>query len=190
MPTRRSTPLALLTAVSLGLAALLSAPSARADASAWFHAGGGVLGWKGGADAELVLSPLMAYDLGVGTDDRADYIFGGYFRVQPVLDGGADVALFARFATNGFQSSWVGFALDAGAYQRWWGVESTGFIGQAVLGGPFGLQLSALGMVGSGDTYGFGGVLGVDLARLTTHRRHLLDWWTNPRPDDAYASRR
>ena len=59
-----------------------------------------------------------------------------------------------RFANQGFQKGWFGFAVDLGAYQRFWGIGSTGFSGQAVLGGPFGLQLAALGMVGTNSNIG------------------------------------
>ena len=44
---------------------------------------------------------------------------------------------------------------------------------------------SALGTVGSNDSFGFGGTLGLDLVRLTVSRQHLLEWWPNPRPVDA-----
>lgn len=160
-----------------------------ADAAGWFQSGGGVLAWSGGPegeeDAELKLSPAMSFDLGVGTSEQMPFILGGYFKVQPILGHGVDLALMARFATIGFQQDWIGFAFDAGAYQRFWTPDSTGFLGQAVLGLPFGLQLAAIGTGGSNNTYGFGGVLGLDLVRLTVSRKHLLDWWPNPRPVDA-----
>jgi len=175
-------------ACALLLAAMLVCGDAAADATGWIHAGSGVLAWQGGDADQLELSPALAFDMGVGTSDRADYIFGGYFRVQPIIGHGTDLALFARFATSAFQTDAIGFALDAGAYQRWWGTESTGFIGQGVIGGPLGLQLALIGTVGSHDTFGFGGILGIDLARLTIYRQHLLDWWPNPRPTDAFAS--
>jgi hypothetical protein len=170
-----------LAALGMGLG---YAPSAKADVTAWAHVAGGSMGWKGGPDGELTASAMMAIDAGLGTSPRAPWIFGGYFRVMPVFGEGADLALMARFASRGFQTDLIGFAIDAGAYQRFWGADSTGFFGQAVLGLPLGFQLAGFGMGGSNETYGFGGTLGIDLVRLTVDRRHLLDWWPNPRPND------
>ena len=180
----------LVTAAVFG-AALLFSGSAAADAAGWFHSGGGILTWQGGPEGTeqgdaFQVSPLMSFDLGVGTSEQLPFIAGGYFRLAPVLGEGVDVAWLARFATIGFQQDYIGFALDAGLYHRAWGPVSTGFTGQAVLGLPFGLQVAALGTVGSNDSFGFGGTLGLDLVRLTVSRNHLLDWWPNPRPVDAY----
>jgi hypothetical protein len=170
------------------LLALSWSAEGRADVTGWLHTGGGVLGWQGGPEGELTASALMTADLGVGTTPRAPFIVGGVFRVMPVFAEGVDLALSARFATAGFQSDVIGFAFDAGGYYRYWGAESGGFIGQAILGGPFGLQLTAIGMGGSNDTFGFGGTLGIDFVRLTIGRRHFTEWWPNIEPSDpVYA---
>lgn len=169
---------------------LLGAGTAHAEATGWTHVSGGAMGWQMGPDASLTASPIMTIDAGVGTDPDAPFIFGGLFRVQPVFGEGVDLALYARAATEGFQKDWFGFALDLGAYQRWWGIESTGFSGQLTLGGPFGLQLAALGTAGSNDAFGFGGTLGIDLARLTVFRGHLKGWWPNPDPTDRDTASR
>jgi hypothetical protein len=183
-PMARRTP-ALTLAGLAACSALLVAGQARADAATWFHTGAGAVAFKHGADSDVKLAPSLAFDLGVGTTTRADYIFGGYFRVLPMIGEGADLALMARFANQDFQQGWFGFAFDAGAYQRFWGDKSTGFMGQAVLGGPFGLQLAALGSVGSHSSWSVGGTLGIDLVRLVVDRQHHTDWWPNPRPSDA-----
>jgi hypothetical protein len=162
----------------------------RADVTGWVHAGGGVLGWQGGEDGTLQASPLMIADVGAGTSPRAPFIFGGLFRVMPVFGEGVDIAFSTRFATGGFQSDLIGFAFDAGFYYRYWGADSAGFIGQAILGGPFGLQLNALGMAGGNDTFGFGGTLGIDLVRLTVGRRHFTNWWPNIEPSDPDKTRK
>lgn len=169
------------------LAVWTTAEVAQADASSWLHIGGGGLAWQGEGD-DFKFSPSMALDLGVGTDPAADYIFGGLFRVSPVFDHGADLGLAARFCNRGFQTGPLGFAIDLGAYQRFWGATSSGFWGQASLGGPLGLQLSVLGAAGSNEAVAFGGSLGVDLARFITFRETLLDWWPNPHPEDRIGS--
>lgn len=174
-----------LAACALALAVLGTSGDARADAAAWFHSGGGAIAFKDGPDRDLAVSPTLAFDLGVGSSTQNDFIVGGYFRVFPVLQEGADIAWMARFANRGFQTGWIGFAVDAGLYQRFWGIGSTGFMGQAVLGGPFGLQLAAIGTVGTNSNWGVGGTLGLDLVRLIVDREHGLNWWSNPRPSDA-----
>jgi hypothetical protein len=179
-----------IAAVALATGLLLESGEARADATAWVHMGGGVIGWKEGPANEFDVAPIMPIDLGVGVDERVPFGLGGLFRIQPIIGEGTDLALMARITTPGFQTSWFGLAADLGGYHRFWGEESNGFIGQAVVGGPFGLQLAFLGTVGSDDAGGFGTTLGIDFARLTVHRRHLLDWWPNPRPSDSIGSAR
>ncbi len=166
------------------------ASEARADVSGWAHASGGVMGWTAGEEGVLTASPTMTIDAGMGSSPSEPFIVGGYFKVMPVFGEGVDIALMARFATRGFQTDYVGLAFDAGAYQRLWGLESTGFLGQAVLGLPLGFQLTAFGMAGSHESFGFGGTLGLDLVRLTVDRQHLLEWWPNPRPNDNTFSAR
>jgi hypothetical protein len=172
-------------ALAVFAVAWLAPATAGADASGWAALGGGALGWQAGDEGELVASPTMTIDMGVGSSPAADFIFGGLFRVMPVFTEGADIALMARFCPSGFQSDVIGFAVDAGGYARFWGIESAGFVGDAVLGLPLGFQIGALGMVGSSNTYGFGGFAGIDLVRLTVGRGHLLEWWQNPQPDTA-----
>lgn len=157
--------------------------SARADVSGWAQVAGGGLGWRDANNDALGLNGMMTIDMGVGSSDQNALLGGGIFRIQPVFAHGVDLALLGRFCNRGFQSGWVGFALDAGVYQRTWGLKSTGFEGEAVLGGPFGLQLATMGMVGTDSAMGFGVTLGIDFARLTVHRTHLDKWWPNPHPE-------
>jgi hypothetical protein len=172
--------------VGLVAALALTSGDALADTATWLHAGGGVLGFQEAKDTDLLLAATMAADVGVGTTVRdAPFSFGGLFRVQPVFGYGVDLDLYVRFCNRTFMTGPIGFAIDAGGYARFWGVKSAGFSGEAILGGPLGLQLAALGEYGSGGSFAFGGVLGFDLARLIVHRETLLDWWQNPRPDDA-----
>jgi hypothetical protein len=180
---------ALLSFAAVGLAS----HSARADATGWVDVGGGALGWKTG-DEEAVLegnddinlSAILPIDVGVGTGPIAGpFIIGGMFRVQPVIGEGVDLALFVRGTHVGFMSSPFGVAIDLGGYQRTWGDTSTGFIGQAVLGLPLGFEVGALGSYGTESTWGVGGFAALDFVRLTVHRTHMLEWWTNPNPSEA-----
>lgn len=166
-------------------AGTLAPSSASAQVTGWTHVSGGVMGWQGGEEGELTVSPIMTIDAGVGSSSDDPFVFGGLFRVQPVFGQGADLALLARGATRGFQTDWVGFAIDLGGYQRVWGNHSTGFLGQATLGLPLGFQLAGFGSVGSHDTFGFGGTLGIDFGRLVVYREHLLEWWPNRQPSRA-----
>ncbi len=170
-------------------AALLCASQpASADVSGWAHVGGGMIGWDGNGSSEFTFAPTMTIDMGVGSSDSEPFVFGGLFRFQPAFDHGIDLATMARFATRGFQTGMFGFALDAGGYVRTFGATSAGFIGEAVLGGPFGLQLAVMGAVGSSDGRAFGVTAGIDLARLLVHRDYLQNWWSNPRPEQAIGA--
>ncbi len=161
---------------------------ASADVSGWAHLGSGMIGWEGNGSKEWTFAPTMTIDMGVGSSDSGPFLFGGLFRFQPAFDHGVDLATMARFATSGFQTGMIGFALDAGGYLRTFGAQSAGFIGEAVLGGPFGLQLAVMGSVGSADGHAFGVTAGIDLARLLVHRDYLLNWWSNPRPEQAIGA--
>jgi hypothetical protein len=163
------------------LAALAWAAPARADASTWVFVGGGAMGWRQGG-SDFTLDSALSFDMGVGTTPDAPFVFGGLFRMTPLLGTGTDLALLARAATYGFQASRFGVALDAGGYARFWGVQSTGFAGALTLGAPLGLTVSLQGSVGTNDALGFGVVAGIDLLRLTLYRQSLLDWWPNPSP--------
>jgi hypothetical protein len=101
---------------------------------------------------------------------------------MPYVGRGTDLALLARAATRGFQTGGFGVALDAGVVQRFWGDESTGFIGELAFGAPLGFELHLLGTKGTNGAMSFGAVAGIDLLRLTIFRGSLLDWWDNPNP--------
>jgi hypothetical protein len=157
-----------------------SSPS-RADASSWLFAGGGAMSWKQGG-GDFTVDSALSLDLGVGTTPDAPFLFGGLFRVTSLLGSGTDLALLARAATRGFQAAELGVAVDAGAYQRFWGERSTGFTGALTLGAPLGLSLSLQASVGTNDALAFGAVAGIDLLRLTVYRQSMLQWWPNPSP--------
>jgi hypothetical protein len=122
----------------------------------------------------------LQLDTGVGTSARAPIVVGGLFRVQGYFGAGADLGLATRVVTRGFALGDFGIGVDAGVYQRWWGTNSTGFTGNLVLGAPWGVTLLGGASVGSGEQRIYFVSLGVDLARLTVHRRVGLDWFPNP----------
>lgn len=192
-------------AVSLACLAvgLTSAEAARADATAWAFLGGGGVAWKqpphqapgqppgpvtSSTQPDLGLQGAMNIDVGVGSSAENPFILGSLFRLMPVIGHGTDLAILGRLTTRHFQSGDFGLALDAGAYGRFWGERSSGFLGEFVLGGPLGLELRLFGSKGTNDAVAFGAVAGVDLLRLTVYRGSLLNWWQNPGPKLRQAS--
>ena len=172
---------------AVAAAALLAATPAHAAGSCWMLVGGGAPGWKQ-SGSDLDVKGALSFDVGAGTSPDGAFIFGGLFRLAPILGQGTDLGLLVRGATHGFQAGDFGIAVDAGGYARFWGNESTGFLGDVTLGAPLGLQLTAHVMIGTDDAFAVGAVAGVDLLRLTVYRQTLLDWWTNPLPAQRASS--
>jgi hypothetical protein len=186
----RSPALAIaLGALALGLTAVTPA---RADVSGWAFLGGGAVAWKQpdafpplalpATKADLGVQGALTFDVGVGTSPDGPVIVGGLFRLMPFIGHGTDLALLGRIATRGFQQGSFGLALDAGGYARFWGNQSSGFLGELVLGAPLGFELRLLGSKGTGDAIAYGAIAGVDVLRLTVFRQVFLDWWQNPSP--------
>lgn len=163
--------------LGLFLALLFWSPVSSAQATSWLYVGGGA----GVVDDDARdTRSLLQLDTGLGTSARHALVAGGIFRVQGYLSEGADLALAGRLVTRGFVVGGFGLGVDAGVYRRWWGEGSTGFTGNLVLGAPWGLTLLGGASVGSGDQRLYFASLGIDLARLTVHRHHGLDWFANP----------
>ena len=170
-------PVAALLPPAALLATLTWSPDAPAQASSWLYVGGGGARLERGESESL---SLLQLDTGLGTSAKRPIVVGGLFRLQGYLGSGVDLAVVSRLATRGFALGDFGVGLDAGAYQRWWGTNSTGFVGNLVLGAPWGVTLVGGAMLGSGDQRLYFASLGVDLARLTVHRHTGLDWFANP----------
>jgi hypothetical protein len=119
---------------------------------------------------------------GMGTPPTDLISVGIVARALPHLGDGTDLALALRGATRGYTNGDWGVALDAGAYQRFWGIESTGFLGNASLGLPWGLVLNASAGFGTNDSRMVLATFGVDFARLTVYRTTGQSWWKNPFP--------
>lgn len=160
------------------LAALVVSPEhAHAQASSWLFVGGGA----GVIEREEKESHgALQVDAGLGTSATRPVVGGALFRLQSYFGAGADVGILSRFVSSGFARGGFGGGLDAGVYQRWWGADSRGFIGNLVLGAPWGITLLAGGSIGTDDQRSYFASLGIDLARLTVHRHSGLGWFPNP----------
>jgi len=159
------------------------ASSARADASAWAFVGSGATVWKQSEEPTYTPANTIIVEGGVGTRPDAPVIVGGLFRFQPVLlHAGIDASFLVRLATRGFQAGGFGLALDSGFFVRPWGAQSIGYSGSAAFGMPFGITLMGFGEAGIDHAFTFGGVLGIDLLRLTVYRQFGLNQWPNASP--------
>lgn len=121
---------------------------------------------------------LMQLDLGMGTSPVNPFVFGGLFRNSTYFGEGTDLSLLSRGATRGFAQGRYGLALDLGATQRFWGVNTTELAVSLNAGAPWGITLGLNGGF-SGESQSLGVVLGIDWARLTVHRRSGGSLWPN-----------
>jgi hypothetical protein len=168
---------------ALGAAAIhvFLTPSARADVTSWLYVGGGI------ASSQFANGPTgrpgtLAVELGMGSPPGKDVVVGGLFKSFTYFDEGTDLAVALRGASGGFVRGGFGFAVDAGAYERFWGAESVGFAGAIVLGAPFGIQVAATTEQGSHGAHVYGATIGVDFLRLTVYRTAAQSYWPNPFP--------
>jgi hypothetical protein len=155
--------------------------AARADVSSWFFVGGGAAGFRP-AFPDKPLIGVMQIETGMGTSPVHPIVVGGLLKSMTFFGHGTDLAITARVATRGFVLGDWGVALDAGGFERWWGVGSAGGIGALVLGGPVGIQATAFGEIGTGEVKTFGATIGIDLIRMTVHRTTATGHWLNPYP--------
>lgn len=167
---------ALPWAFSLALCALLFAPAARADVSSWIYTGLGP-GFLDGPDERTRTS--LQIETGFGSPP-ASLVFGGLFRMHTFFNEGSDLALLVRGATRGFVQGGFGLALDAGAYERFWGQHSAGGLASLGLGAPWGVTLSATYGMGTHEQRFAAVTLGIDFARLTVYRTTGTSWFVNP----------
>jgi hypothetical protein len=117
---------------------------------------------------------------GMGTSPANAVVIGGVAKTFSYFGYGTDIAFTLRAATGGFARGGFGFALDAGAYQRWWGTDSSGFLGALVIGGPLGLQMTAMTEQGTNEVQVYAVTLGIDFLRLTVYRDSSGGYWPNP----------
>jgi hypothetical protein len=170
------------TATMFSLCVVCAARSAAADVSSWFSmmGGGGLLR---SAALPSDVHGLMQLELGVGSSPDTRAVVGGVLKTITFFGHGTDLAVAARGATGGFARGDWGFALDAGPFQRWWGpVSSTGLLVSLSIGGPFGIQASAILEEGGNDARTVGFILGIDLMRMSVYRTSGTNWMPNPLP--------
>jgi hypothetical protein len=153
---------------------------ARADVTSWFAVSGGAAS-VAQVDVPRTTAVSLQLETGVGTSPGASFVLGGLLKSLTFFGQGTDLALAARLATGRFVRGGWGVAVDAGPYRRWWGVRSTGVLGQLVVGAPFGLEVSAFTEQGSHEARAYGALLGIDLLRLTVYRANTQSSsWYNP----------
>jgi hypothetical protein len=189
-PRRVARSLLVVLSLSAACATAAFSTEAHAEASAWASFSAGAVGFKQ-ATNDFKFRSTLAIDGGVGTSPTKPFIFGGLFRIAPIIGAGTDLSLSLRGAMRSFQTGPFGIAVDAGAYLRTfgptyvgtkppWSSPTVGFVGGVILGGPLGSQLAILGSGGQHSSFGVSATLGIDLLRLTVYRQSLLDWWPNP----------
>jgi hypothetical protein len=167
-----------LVAALFGLAAATLSEPARADAASWFSLAGGAGVYSEGDTRHY--PGALQIELGIGSTPASPIVVGAVAKTFSYFGYGTDVAFTLRTATGGFARGWFGVALDAGAYQRWWGTDSSGFLGALVVGGPLGLQVSAMTEQGTNDVRVYAATFGIDLLRLTVYRNSSGGYWPNP----------
>jgi hypothetical protein len=163
-----------------GMATASFSQLAHADAASWFSVAGGLGSFSEGATRYY--PGALQLELGIGTSPANAVIVGGVAKTLSYFGNGTDFAFTLRTASGGFARGGFGLALDAGAYQRWWGAESSGFLGALVLGGPLGLQLTATTEQGTNDVHAYAATIGIDFLRLTVYRNTSGGYWPNPLP--------
>jgi hypothetical protein len=152
--------------------------STRADAASWFSLSGGLSAFSDGGARQY--PGALQLELGMGSSPAHAVVVGGLVKSLSYFGDGTDLAFTLRGASGGFARGGFGFAIDAGAYQRWWGEDSYGFLGAIVLGGPFGLQLTGLTEQGTSDVRSYVAMFGIDFLRLTVYRNASGGYWPNP----------
>ena len=147
--------------------------------SSWFYAGGGMSSLSP-TPGSTSRPGTLQMELGMGSPPDGAVVVGGLAKMMTFFSHGSDLALVTRGASGGFVRGGFGFAIDAGAYQRWWGQDSTGFIGSLVLGAPLGIQIAGVTEQGSNHVKVYGATVGIDFLRLTVYRTTLQSFWSNP----------
>lgn len=169
------------------LAVSIHSSNAAAEPTTWLSVGGGMAAERHALTGNEIV-PVFSAAVGVGTDPNGSFSIGGLFRSTTYFGIGTELALGPRLATSGFTRGGFGFAFDLGVAARPYGRSDYGRLplqGGITVGFPWGVQLETGARVFdlSGQPSALGGfvTLGVDLLRLTVHRRGKTEQvWPNP----------
>jgi hypothetical protein len=168
----------VLPAAVIGLVTTSFSVTAGADTASWFSLAGGLGTFSEGGTRQY--PGALQLELGMGSPAANAVVVGAVVKSLSYFGSGTDLAFTLRGASGGFARGGFGFAIDAGGYQRWWGDDSTGFLGALVLGGPFGLQLTGTTEQGTNNVRAYTALFGIDLLRLTVYRGVSGGYWPNP----------
>ncbi|HSC89187.1 MAG TPA: hypothetical protein VLC09_18020 [Polyangiaceae bacterium] len=165
---------------------LLFVPSpARADVSSWFSVapGASVIDQSKAAEAAGLSSPLvwgglLEFDTGLGTHPGRSVVFGALFHFAAHFAVGADLGGAARICTGGYASGGWGAGIDLGADYRVATYGGAAPMARVFVGAPYGLVLGFGGSYREGEVGTLSLTLGLDFARLSTHR----SFWTETLP--------
>lgn len=181
----------LFAGLLVGACILHVAPSAHADVTSFFSAGGGYGAQYNDTTNKFKSAGSMSFALGVGTDPLRKVVLAGMLRTTTFFGLGTDLSLAARIATGGFARGQWGLAFDVGPAWRSFGNGEYGrwpITARVTGGAPWGVQLSVGGEVLkiAGDDAHARGIVALvelDLLRLTVMRQGSTDkWWPNPAP--------
>jgi hypothetical protein len=175
-------------ALSLGLstlaASLVTSP-ARADVSSWFSLAPGVsvidqtaVSQGTATPSGVVPSGLLDLDSGLGTHPGRPVVFGAIFHFAAQWAVGADLGGAMRFCSGSYARGDWGFGVDLGADYRVATFGGAAPFARVFVGAPYGLVLQLSGSYREGDVGTLSLSLGLDFARLSTHR----SYWTEVLP--------
>jgi len=159
------------------VAVLLVSQRAEADVSSWYSIAPGLSVIDQGS---TLASPLLDVDAGLGTTPEKPFVFGGIFHLGAQFEVGADLGGALRFCSGSYARGDWGFGADLGTHYRVATFGGAAASGRILLGAPLGLVLHIGGSYGEGGVGTLSASLGLDFARLSTHRRYLTHVLPSP----------
>lgn len=182
---RTSGPNRHIASALLALGALCLPKAARADVASWMFVGSGWSRVEGTSSTPRDVDgnhAALVVDAGLGTNPANAWVVGGVFNASGHFGYGVDLGGAVRLTTGGYSRGTWGFGFDLGPQYRFGDLPGPVGSARLLIGGPWGLGLSAGGSYGADDVVTVLVALGIDFARLTVHRSSGLDWFPNPHP--------
>jgi len=171
-------PFLLAVAAALPLTTLLALPRvARADVSSWYSLAGGASVID---QATTVASPLLDIDAGLGTTPVNPLVFGALVHVGAQFAVGADVGGAFRVCTGSYARGDWGLGVDLGSHYRVATYGGAAGSARVFFGAPWGVVLHLGGSYGENGVGTLSASLGLDFARLSTHRSYFTDVLPSP----------